>query len=184
MNTHFVILISLGVVMFAVVWTTLKTGSSPVPTSRPVLRVMLDLLPKRLPDLPHGRGSIVDLGSGWGGVGFVMAKRYPNHPVIGFEVSFLPWVISRLRLMFFSQDNLTFQRTDFMQANLASAALAICYLAPESMTAIGDKLNRQMAVGALVLANTFSIREWRELDRKTAADMYRSPVYLYEIGST
>jgi hypothetical protein len=157
-----------------------------MPTSEKVLMTMLAVLPAHLPNLPDGgkTGFIAELGSGWGGVAIALAKRYPNHQIVGYEVSVLPFLFCRLRLMLFPQKNLKILRSDFMQIELSSAALAICYLAPDSMIELASKLEREMRAGALVLTNTFSFRDWQELDRKTAPDIYRSPVYLYEIGST
>jgi 16S rRNA A1518/A1519 N6-dimethyltransferase RsmA/KsgA/DIM1 with predicted DNA glycosylase/AP lyase activity len=138
-----------------------------------------------LPDLPldNRSGAIAELGSGWGGVAFAMARRYPGHPVTGFELSLLPWMVSQLRLIVFPQENLRFLRKDFMQADLTGVILAICYLSPQSMSGLGTRLEEQMSNEALVLSNTFAIRGWRELEHTIALDMYKSPVYLYEIGN-
>jgi len=186
LNLNITVLVLIGLAMLAVVWATLKTESSPLPTSRSVLGVMLSLLPDRLPVGPSfpGRGQITELGSGWGGVAFALARRYPDHSVIGYELSILPWAISRLRLLLQPQQNLEFRIADFMRADLSTTTLAVCYLSPQTMAGLSAKMAQEMPVGALVLSNTFSIREWQALDRRQAPDMQRSPVYLYEIGNT
>lgn len=186
MNTHIVAVSLAGLFIFVLVWFTLKTGSAPMPTSRTVLSAMLSVLPERLPQVSgeHQPGVVAELGSGWGGVAFALAKRYPDHLVVGYELSPLPLLYSKLRQKLFPQKNLTFVRSDFMKIDLSSAVLAICYLAPESMVALRSKLDQELRLGTLVLTNTFSFRDWCELDRRTAKDMYQSPVYLYEIGNT
>jgi len=178
------ILIGLGLIVLSVVWSTLKTGSPPVPTSPSVLHTMMSLLPARLPSCgpDAGHENIVELGSGWGGVAFALAKRYPEHRIVGYELSILPFVVSRMRLALWPRTNLRFRRTNFLSADLSRVVLAVCYLAPQSMAGLSAKVQAELPTGALVLCNTFSFRSWQERDHKTAPDMYRSPVYLYQIG--
>jgi hypothetical protein len=168
-----------GLVIATIVWSSLRTGSPPVPTSPVVLRAMIGLLPARLPG--DDRNAIVEMGSGWGGVAFALARRYPDHPVIGYEVSLLPYVVSRLRLLLRPCPNLRFIRKNFMNSDLSGAALAVCYLMRNEMTELSEKLVSEMAEGALVLSNTFALPGWQALDQITAKDMYSSPVYLYEV---
>jgi len=174
------IVLALALVMIAlIVWSSVRTGSPPTPTSPSVRRAMMTVLPDRLPG--KDAASIVELGSGWGGVAFALARRYPHHSVIGYEVSFLPWAVSRLRLLVQPQTNLHFRNADFMRVDLSGVALSICYLMPVSMARLANKLSGEMPAGALVLSNTFAIPGWQPLDRRTASDLYRSPVFLYEI---
>ena len=168
------------VLIALVVWTSLKMGSPPTPTSPSVRRTMMRLLPDRLPGIEGA--PIVELGSGWGGVAFAVAKRYPHHPVIGYEISALPWAVSRLRLLVRPHANLRFRKTDFMHVDLSGVALSICYLMPDTMARLRDKLASELPNGALVLSNTFTMPDWHALDQVNAPDLYSSPVYLYEIG--
>jgi len=168
------------VLIALVVWSSLKSGSPPTPTSPSVRRAMMELLPNRLPG--DDGGIIVEMGSGWGGLAIVLARRYPQHPVIAYEVSVLPWLVSRARLLIRPQANLRFRKADFMLADMSGAQLAICYLMPATMARLAAKLSGEMPTGALVLSNTFTVPGWQVLDQKTASDLYKSPVYLYEIG--
>ena len=68
--------------------STVITGSSPMPTSPRVRRTMMAVLPERLPGAPNAQ--IYELGSGWGGMAFALARRYPRHLVTGLEISPLP----------------------------------------------------------------------------------------------
>jgi len=168
------------VLIALVVWTSLKTGSPPTPTSPSVRRTMMRTLPDRLPG--NEGAAIAELGSGWGGVAFALAKRYPQHPIIGYEVSALPWAVSRLRLLVQPRANLQFRIMDFMRADLSGVALSICYLMPDTMARLRDKLGSELPDGALVLSNTFAMPDWHALDQVNAPDLYSSPVYLYEIS--
>jgi len=174
-------IIVLGIALTAiglVFWTTIRTGSSPVPTSPSVRRTMLALLPARLPGDDEGR--IYELGSGWGGMAVAFARRYPDRRVVGFELSFIPWLSSRVRLLVRPCPNLSFRLADFRNAELSDAALCICYLAGPSMDGLDEKFRRELPAGALVLSNTFALHQWQPLDTVEARDRFHSPVYLYE----
>jgi len=175
------LLITALLAIASIFWSTLRTGSSPVPTPASVRQAMLSLMPGHLPELKEP--VVFELGSGWGGMAFALARRFPEQPVIGIEISILPWLFSRLRLLVQPQPNLHFYRKDFMHADLTHAALVVCYLLPGPMEKLARKLLMEMAPGGLVLSNTFAIRGWRPLDQITAPDLYRSEVYLYEIGN-
>jgi len=162
----------------SVFWTTIRTGSSPVPTSSNVRRTMLALLPARLPEVDGGR--IYELGSGWGGMAVALARRYPDRPVVGFELSFIPWLFSRIRLLARPCPNLSFRMADFRNADLSDAAFCMCYLAGPSMDGLDRKLRRELPAGALILSNTFALHQWQPLDMVEARDRFHSPVYLYE----
>lgn len=170
----------------AVFWATLATGSPPGPTSPVLRRAILEVLPARLPapqppSLPGG--TVYELGSGWGGLAFALARHYPDHPVIGIEASVLPWAVSRLRLLVRPQKNLSFRRADFHGADLSGASLVTCYLMPDAMPKLAAKLDAELKPGALVLANTFALPGWRALDERTAKDRHASKIYLYEAGT-
>ncbi len=159
------------------------TGSSPVATSGRVRKALLGLLPKRLPRGPEA-SIIYELGSGWGGMAFALAKSYPNYAVIGYEISPLPWLVAQLRLGFSNQPNLQFRFASYYNHNLSDATLLLCYLLPEPMEKLRLKLARELTPGTLILSNTFAFRGWRPLDQRVAEDIYKSHVYLYEIGTT
>ncbi len=173
-------LVGAFIVIGLVFVTTLSTGASPVPTSPTVRRTMMTLLPKRLPD-PDG--VIYELGAGWGGLALTLARRYPNHAVVGLEVSLIPWIVARLRFALTGPANLSLRRRDFIAEPLSNATLVTCYLPPEAAEGLREKLEAELPPGALVVANTFAIRPWRPLDEVTAPDIYASKVYLYEIGA-
>jgi len=180
MTLEIIVLAIVLLVIALIFGSTVLTGISPVPTSPRVRRTMMAALPGRLPGESEAR--IYELGSGWGGMAFELAGRYPNHQVIGYEVSLLPWAFSRLRLMVQPRANLSFLWESFAGANLSDAGLVVCYLFPSAMQELAVKFEQELHPGALVLSNTFAIRDWRPLDELTAMDQYASKVYLYEAG--
>ena len=157
---------------------TIKTGISPVPTSPRVRDKMLAMIPpERLSVIERGR--LFDLGSGWGTLAFALAKRFPEAQVTGYELSPLPWLVSRLIQAVLRRPNLALRRGDFMDAPLNEAALVLCYLYPGGMTRLQPKLAAELPAGALVVSNTFALPDWPPADMERAEDLYDSPVYLY-----
>lgn len=170
------VLFAVGLILFH----TLVTGVPPMPTSGGVRRALLDLLE----EIPHDpQGVIYELGSGWGGLAFAIARRYPRATVRGVEVSILPWAASRLRLAVRPQANLTFRRCNFHDCPLNDAGLVVCYLFPGSMEKLKPKLEKELTEGALVVSNTFAMPGWRPERVARAGDIYSSPVYLYRMPS-
>jgi hypothetical protein len=169
---------ALGLVLAAIALvfvSTVATGASPLPTSAAVRDAMLAALPARID------GPIYELGSGWGGLAAALARRYPAAPVTGFEVSALPWAVSKLRSVFGGPPNLTIRLRDFHGASLADAALVVCFLTPPAMEKLKSKLESELGPGALVLSNTFAFRDWQPAEVRTVPDPHRSRVYLYRI---
>jgi hypothetical protein len=152
---------------------TLKTGNPPVPTSPKVKKAIIGLVPQEI------AGTIFELGSGWGGMAFFLAERFPHCKVEAYEISPLPWLVSRVRKSFTPRPNLHFHRADFFKAPLGRAALVLCYLAPKAMERLGPKLKSELGRGAVVLSHTFAFREWQPESVVTAEDLYRSKVYRY-----
>lgn len=169
-----VLILAFAAIALVVAWT-LFTGSPPTPTSPRVRATMLSALPARLPE-----GAVYDLGAGWGGLTLALARRYPDRSVVGMETSPLPALVAWLRAA--RRRNAAIQFGDFLSADLSGAGLVVCYLSAKGLAELGPKLEAELAPSALVLSSTFAVPGWRPLDTFSAGDLYRSPVYLYEIG--
>ena len=176
-------LLALGISLFfiAVIFVpTLSIGASPVPTTRRMRKALLTLLPEHLPG--NSGDVIYELGSGWGGLAFAVAKKYPETTVIGYEVSLLPWLFSCVRLLFLPQDNLDFKLSNFLKHDLSNGVLVVCYLLPKPMEKLRIKLEAELKIGSLIVSNTFAFRGWRPIDDQIADDIYASHVFLYQVN--
>ena len=85
MGIEIIVLAAVLGAVLSVFLPTLWTRAAPLPTSGAVRATLLAMLPLTVD------GPVYDLGSGWGGLARALARRYPRTPVIGFEVSPLPW---------------------------------------------------------------------------------------------
>ena len=176
MGIEIIVLAAVGLAILSVVLPTLWTRASPLPTSGAARATLLAMLPLTVD------GPVYDLGSGWGGLARALARRYPRSPVIGFEVSPLPWAWSRLRQALRGSANLTFRFGDFHNADLSGAALVVGYLPGPAMEKLKPKLEAELKPGAMVASNTFAPRGWDPAEVRTAPDAHASQVYLYRVG--
>ncbi len=117
-------LIFLAFVLLAalsIVWSTLQTGISPMMSSGKACQAMLYSI-----EWPVN-GSLIDLGSGWGTLVIAVARKYPHQQVIGYELSWFPWLISIIRKYSLRLDNLTLYRKDFKKAELSNASILLSF---------------------------------------------------------
>jgi len=162
--------------MLSIVVYTLRTGISPMPT---LGRVRSQLLPFVEPE--H-EGTILELGAGWGTLAFALADRCPKAQVIAYELSPLPWAFCWLRQRLAPRPNLELRRQDFFRASFSGASLVVCYLFPGAMSRLAPKLLAELAPRTPVLSHTFALRGWTPVHTILVDDLYRTPIYLYEVG--
>lgn len=160
----------------AIMAYTLRTGISPMPTLPALRRTLLGALPA--PE--QVRGTVYELGAGWGTLALPLARRHPHTRVVAYELSPLPWAVCALRARLARQRNLSVRRRDFLRAALDDAALVVCYLDPGNMARLRPRLEAALRPGARLVACGFAMPGWRPATVQRAADLYLSPVYVYE----
>lgn len=149
-------------------------GITPTPTSSKVKTDIIAILPSL------SQGNIVELGSGWGTLAIELARRYPQCNIVGYEISPLPFFISKLWLFCSKLTNLTFKRQDFFHIPLNNISLAVCYLYPGAMEKLKEKFKAELPSKAYVISHTFAIPGWNPIRIIYAKDMYHTPIYLYQ----
>ncbi|MEE2785834.1 MAG: class I SAM-dependent methyltransferase [Myxococcota bacterium] len=157
----------------SIVWGTIRTGISPMPSSRRAMDAMLALAPEQV------SGSVYELGSGWGLLAIKLAQRYPDAKVIGIEFSWAPYLVSKCVGYLMGGKNLTFQRADFRDVPLSSPALVVCYLYPEGMAQLSPILAGKLPSGSMVISNTFRLPGWTPHAVTELPDLYRTQIYRY-----
>lgn len=165
--------VALVVVVYALI-----TGSPPLGSSARVRRALLESLPRDL------EGTILELGSGWGSLALPLARRYPRCTVVGYELSPLPWLVSKLRAGALRRRNLQLLRRNFLNEPLGDAALVVCYVAPSTMRRLAVKLDEELTLGALVVSHTYPLPGWKPDRLLRCGDEFRTPVYLYRVART
>ncbi|MFP4146984.1 MAG: class I SAM-dependent methyltransferase [Halorhodospira sp.] len=163
-------------VMVLITGYTARTGIAPLPTSRPGRAVML----ASLPEMANG-GTLVEAGSGWGGLALRIARERPQVQVVGYELSPLPWLFSLLRSWLQFVPNVRFYRRDLREASFREVDVVVCYLHDSILEALASKLRAELPAGAVVVSNTFRIPGWRPSAIRQPAVRFDAPVYIYRI---
>ena len=169
-----ILVLEVGVIVHLLVYTVIS-GISPVPTTPRVKAKMLEAGPERF------KGTILDLGSGWGTLAYAFAKQYPEALVIGYELSPIPWCFCKVRQWYKPQPNLLFQRKDYRKVSFTQADLIVCYLFTRGMRELRPKLEQELTPGAWVISNTFAVPEWEPERIDTAADQYETRIFIYQM---
>ena len=125
--------------------------------------------------------TIIDLGSGWGNVVIRLARHYPNRHIIGYELSFLPWLTSLILKKTLGLSNLTLHRKNFYHARLPKNSILICYLFPQAMQKINDKLRQETLSVNMLISNNFALPSWQADKTVRINDFYRSYIYCYQL---
>ena len=135
---------------------TLRVGITPMPSSRKAVSAMIGIIPSNL------KGTIVDLGAGWGTLGYPVAKAFPEATVVGYELSPIPWAYSRIKQFVARRRNLTFKRKGISEVDLSTVDIVLVYLQPRAMRRLSPKLRDELKPGALVLSNSFPLPGWEQ----------------------
>ncbi len=106
------------------------------------------------PTAPSGR--IVDLGCGFGGTTFSLARRFPDAKVSGVETAPLvfavAWMIGKLT----GPNNAEIAYRNLWKVDLSRYDAVYCFLSTEPMARLIDKSRGEMRPGAILISNSFT----------------------------
>ena len=168
---HSLLMIFLVCFLFSMAYSTWKTGIAPMPSSRDSRQVMTQLL-------PVDPSVCVDLGSGWGGMLIFLAQKYPHAQIIGYETSWIPYLYSKFVCRY---SNISVYRRDFLSVPHSKEAVFFCYLCPEGMQAISQKLSTK---AQWLVSHTFALPTHTAVMTYQMNDLYRSMIYVYSLRDT
>ncbi|WP_419834822.1 hypothetical protein [Endozoicomonas atrinae] len=133
------------------------------------MMAIIDILPSNL------SGNVMELGCGWGHLIPMLREKYPDNKIEFWERSPIPATFTRVVY------GIDVKRKDFFDANFSNAELIICYLFPGAMKRIETDIIPQLPKGCWVLTHTFSLSGRKPVQVIKADDLYKTPVYLYQI---
>ncbi|VUD63851.1 hypothetical protein TDB9533_03195 [Thalassocella blandensis] len=122
----------------------------------------------------------IDLGSGWGTLVVALAREYPDRHIIGYELSWFPWLVSSMRKYCLGLNNLSLYRKNFIDADLNNASILFCYLFPGGMASLYEKLKKDVSQEVCIISNTFALPSCPSSQTVKLDDIYRSPIYVYK----
>jgi SAM-dependent methyltransferase len=121
---------------------------------------------------------VYDIGCGDGRMVYLAAKEY-GADATGFELSPLVYVIARIR-HFFWRSKAKIHFANFKRRDLSGADVIVCYLLPETLTRLQEKLDKEVKKGARIISYAFPIGNWtpslRE-ERNPAKNI--GPIWVY-----
>jgi cyclopropane fatty-acyl-phospholipid synthase-like methyltransferase len=154
-------------------WYSRKSGIVPMPTLPSVRQTMLSSMPT------SPNGDILELGSGWGGSLMALAKKYPNHRIIGYEMAPLPFYISQLRVRAARHKNVHLKRCDFYKESFDLAGAVFCYLSFQHMEKLAPKFSRELPSNTHVVSHAFPIPKKKAHKEYVIPGILGTTVYAY-----
>lgn len=140
------------VFLLTLYWSTFRTQVPYYPSGKRAWDEVAALLPK-------GRAvSMIDIGSGLGGLVLDMARRRPESRFTGIELAPLPWLASRIRAAA-AGSSANFLRGDYEQLDFGEYDLVFAYLSPAAMSALWRKASAEMRPGSFLVSYEFLITE-------------------------
>lgn len=162
----------------SIVYYGIRLGITPMPSSPRAVRTILGLIPDST------GGKIVDLGSGWGSLAYPISARFADAEVVGYELSPIPWLYSRLKGVFVRRGNLELHRRNVFEADLRDVDVVVVFLHPAAMRKLQVKFERELRPGCLVLSNTFAVPRWEASETRRLSGSWFSTstaIYVYRV---
>jgi SAM-dependent methyltransferase len=137
--------------MLVLYWSTFRTQVPYYPSGRTAWQAVAG-------QLPQGRRvSVIDIGSGLGGLVMDLARRRPDIDATGIELAPLPWLASWLRARL-TNSRARFIRGDYESLDFSDYDAVFAYLSPAAMTALWRKAGREMRPGSMLMSYEFAIQ--------------------------
>ena len=162
-------------VMLVVYWSTFRTQVPLYLSSNQVWQVLASRLPAEQPF------TLVDLGSGIGGVLTHLARTCPQGRYHGIESAPLPFLWSWLRIKFGGFRNCTVHWGSLWNSDLGKYDVVFAYLSPVPMEALWQKAKQEMRPGSLFISNTFAVPDQPPQETLTVEDLHHSTLYLWRM---
>ncbi|MGD1153781.1 MAG: class I SAM-dependent methyltransferase [Syntrophales bacterium] len=143
------------------------------PSARVRVRTFLDHVPMKAGEL------LVDIGCGDGRV-LREAKRRYGVRALGFEVNPLAYALARLRTI--GMEGIEVRLRNFWNVDIGDADVVFCYLFPDVMGRLAQKLVRELRPGTRVISCNFPLPGWRHSELLyPESSLHADPIYLYQI---
>ena len=123
-------------------------------------------------------GQIVyDLGCGDGRLICAAGKKGAH--ATGFEISLLPFFLTKIRILFSGNKNTKIKYKDFWNYNLKEADIIYFFLMPRIYTRMEKKLKKELKPGTKIITYTWGFKNWEA--KKIDNGKGKQKMYLYEI---
>jgi len=149
----------------SVIWT-ISRGGPWVPTSKKMIQTML-----RLADLQPDE-LLYDLGCGDGRILITAAKEFQARAV-GIELDPLRWLWCQVLITVLGlRDRVKVIYGDLFKIDLSQADVIACYLLPDALKKLENKLLQELRPGTRVVSNTFLFYQVQMAKKDGKARLY------------
>lgn len=153
-----------------------KLKIPPAPTLPWVRRRIISALKTHL---TKDNPTIIELGSGWGGLSFSIARNFPKAQVLGYELSPFPFWFSKWREIFGTRVHFT--RGDIFDQDLSGADAVVYYLSPVVAERLAAKFKAELKPGTVIVSNAFALPGFDQADILETNIGVKIRVYVYRV---
>ncbi len=124
--------------------------------------------------------TFADIGCGVGGILTYLARRHPNIQFSGIETAPIPYLISNLRVRLMGYRNVSIHFQSMWDANLQDYDIVYCFLSPEPMSRIYDKVEHEMRPGSRFISNSFIVENVNPDDVVEVGDARQTKLFIWQ----
>lgn len=173
------IFLSLGLVLCISLFVMTEASRVvPGPTMPWIKRRVIFIFSNMLSQSPSPQ-KLGELGCGWGGMTIALAKKYPEAIIEGYEISPLPYVISKLRALPY-KGRIKIYRKNFLKIDMSQFQGIYCYLIPAIMTDLKSCFEK-CKKGTIIISTGFPIPTLVPVSVDTVKCGVKAPIYCYQI---
>ena len=120
---------------------------------------------------------LVDIGCGDGRVLRKANKLYGN-PCIGLEMNFMAYVKAKILSLGYKNVQILYQ--NFFDFDLSTADVVFCYLFPDVMKKVSDKITSDLKKGAILVSCNFELPGFvPDKILKPMGSLHHDPIFIY-----
>lgn len=176
-----IILIIIEIILFLIiVWVAvgffniLFRGFAPLVISqKKVISLILDNIE------PNSNQVIYELGSGSARFLQMVQKKFPKVKLVGLEYSIVPYLVSSI-MLWLKNSSIKIRYQNMYKVNLAEADFIYCYLFPQMMLKLGQKVRSECKPGTILISYMFSVPNW---EPKKIIKLDNGTIFFYEVFS-
>ncbi len=148
-------------------------GALFVSSSRVRVAAFIDAVPMQTGQI------LIDIGCGDGRV-LRMASRSFGASAVGYEVNLLAYIKARLLCM--GDRNIQIKWKNFWNEKLTAADVVFCYLYPDVMKRLSEKLQSELKPGTVVASCNFPLPGLHpQKVLRPGGALHNDPLYIYQV---
>lgn len=124
--------------------------------------------------------TVFDLGSGDGRILIIASKEFKVGQCVGFEISFLPYIYSKIKIFILGLNNkVDIIPKNFYNQDIKNATVITCFLTPKAMKKLSPKFQQELKPNTRVISYAFHIPNLKPA-KVDKPDSKSTTIYLYK----